>query len=122
MRFLNGFEATRTLLLAVVTSTCFLIALGTALFASGASDTKRHFEINYPDLTWLKAGCSEDDGPCSKEAVKLASALYTLGQAQAAAEEAYEAWVNCLDETGGDPNPDPSLPLASTVSILEPTR
>lgn len=121
MRFLSGFEANRTLLLAVVTSTCFLIALGTGLSASITPVTKKHFEISRPDLTMLQAGCSEDDGPCSKEAVKLASALYTLEQAQAAAEEAYEAWVNCLDANGGGPTPNPSLP-EKTFSILEPTR
>ena len=121
MKFLNGFDVTRTVLLATVSSTCLLIALGTGLFASVTPHSKKHFEISRPDLTMLHAGCSEDEGPCSKEAVKLAEALNTLELAQEAAEQAYEAWINCLDANGGGPTPNPSIP-AKTFSILEPTR
>ncbi len=122
MRFLNGFEVNRTLLLAVVTSTCCLIAVGTGLFASVTPDRKRSFEISYPDLSKVHAGCSEDEGPCSKEAVKLAAALHTLELAQQAAEEAYAAWANCMDANGGGPSPNPGPAPANTVSILEPAK
>ncbi len=123
MRFLNGFEVTRTLLIAVVMSTGLLIAIGTGLLANGTPLTKKHFEIRYPDLTTLNSGCSQDDeGPCSIEAGELAVALEALEQAKAAAEQAYEAWINCLDANGGGPNPNPGSPLANTVSILESVK
>ena len=123
MRFVSEFGDSRLKTIVVFIATVVgLLALSASTLSGSTATGKRAFELSYPDLSMLKYQCGEGEtDPCLAEASALAEALVKLEAAKKAAEKAYDAWADCVNENGGGPTPNPSIP-AKTFSILEPSR